>query len=86
MAKDGIDIIKAILHLVPEASFRIENDDLATLEWNCDLPRPTDEAIKAALPVAAKAEADATKAKEVAKAALLERLGITSEEAKLLLA
>ena len=86
MAKDGIDIIKAILHLVPEASFRIENDDLATLEWNCDLPRPTDEAIKAALPVAAKAEADAAKAKEVAKAALLERLGITSEEAKLLLA
>ena len=85
MAKDGIDIIKAILHLVPEASFRIENDDLSTMEWNCDLPRPTDAAIKAALPLAAKAETEAAKAKEVAKAALLNRLGITAEEAKLLL-
>ena len=85
MAKDGIDTIKAILHLVPEASFRIENDDLSTMEWNCDSARPTDEAIKAALPVAAKAEAEAAKAKEVAKAALLDRLGITAEEAQLLL-
>jgi hypothetical protein len=85
MANDAINIIKAIMHLAPGASFKIENDDLSTLEWNCDLPRPTDAAIKAALPVSAKAEADAVKAKEVAKEALLERLGITAEEAKLLL-
>ena len=85
MAKDGIDIIKAILYLVPEASFKIENDDLSTIEWNCDLPRPTDAAIKAALPVVAKAEADSAQAKIAARNAVLAKLNLTSDEIAALL-
>lgn len=85
MAKDGLDIIKAIQYLVPGASFRIENDDLSTLEWNCDLPRPTDAAIKAALPLAAKAEADAAQAKVAARNAVLAKLDLTNDEIAALL-
>jgi hypothetical protein len=86
MAKDGLDISKAILHLVSGASFRIENDDLSTLEWNCDLARPSDAEIKAALPIVAKADADAAQAKTDARNAVLAKLGLTAEEVTALLA
>ena len=85
MANDPINIINAITYLVPGASFKIENDDLTTLEWNCDLPRPTDSAIKAAVPVAAKAEADAAQAKLEARNAVLAKLGLTTDEIAALL-
>ena len=78
---------RAIKYLKPTAEFVITNDDYSTIEWHVlDGDAPTqkqiDDAIKA---VKAKEVADA-KAQADAKAALLARLGITEDEAKLLLA
>jgi hypothetical protein len=80
-------LVKAIQSLKPGAEFSITNGDYSTIVWDVlEGTAPTkadiDKAIKAIQATeAAEAEADAT-----AKAALLERLGITADEAKLLLA
>ena len=80
------DIVKALEVLRPGAGYSLTEDDYSTIEWS-DLKSaaPTLKEIEDAIArikvdEAAKAESDAT-----AKAALLERLGITAEEAKLLL-
>jgi hypothetical protein len=78
---------KAILKLRPNSEFRFENNDYATIEWfvlNGDAPTQAeiDDAIEQVkIDEIAEAEARAQ-----AKAALLDRLGITEDEAKLLLA
>jgi hypothetical protein len=80
-------IVKAIKELSPDAEFAFSADDLSTLEWhNTKAPRPTDAQILAHCEVViANLESEAiTKAAD--KAALLERLGISNAEAKLLLA
>jgi hypothetical protein len=80
-------IVKAIKELSPNAEFAFSSDDLSTLEWhNANATRPTDEEILAHCEVViANLESEAT-TKAADKAALLERLGITADEAKLLLA
>ena len=68
------------------AEWTIDGDDYQTLNWlSKDITKPTKKQLEDLLPsvATAKAEADANKAE--AKAALLDRLGITAEEAKLLL-
>jgi hypothetical protein len=80
-------IVKAIKELSPDAEFAFLEDDLSTLKWhNPKATRPTDAEILARCEVViANLESEAnTKAAD--KAALLERLGITADEAKLLLA
>jgi hypothetical protein len=79
-------IVKAIKELSPDSEFSFTADDLSTLEWhNAKAPRPTDAEILARCEVViANLESEAiTKAAE--KAALLQRLGISDAEAKLLL-
>jgi len=49
--------------------------------WENSDPKPTDDDIKKGIKLVAKAAAD----KAIAKAALLDRLGITADEAALLL-
>jgi hypothetical protein len=80
-------IVKAIKELSPDAEFAFSGDDLSTLEWhNPKAKRPTDAEILARCEVViANLELEAT-TKAADKAALLERLGITADEAKLLLA
>jgi hypothetical protein len=76
----------AILTLRYESSeWTLNGDDYSGLTWLSDSPKPTKakldgewESVKAELET--KAQAKAT-----AKAALLERLGITQDEAKLLI-
>lgn len=80
-------LVEAIKLLKPNAEFSITDDNYENIKWDVlDGDAPTqkqiDDAIKA---VKAKEVADA-KAQADAKAALLERLGITEDEAKLLLA
>jgi hypothetical protein len=80
-------ITRAIKELSPDAEFAFSADDLSTLEWhNPKAKRPTDAEILARCEVViANLESEViTKAAD--KAALLERLGITADEAKLLLA
>jgi hypothetical protein len=80
-------ITKAIQELSPTAEFAFSADDLSSLKWhNAKAPRPTDAEILARCEVViANLESEAT-TKAAEKAALLERLGITADEAKLLFA
>lgn len=81
-----LELVDAIKYLCPEAEFSFTADDLDTIVF--DKPKtgyPTKEEILAAVePAKAKAQAE-LEAAQAAKAALLERLGITAEEATLLL-
>jgi hypothetical protein len=81
-----LNIIEAIHILRPDSEWVIQGEDYAGLEWlDKKQTKPTEEEIKAKIAElpALKAAAAAQKATE--KAALLARLGITSEEAALLL-
>jgi len=78
------DKVKAIQFIRPDAQFVLQDDELDWLDENQD--KPTEAEIKAgwvAYQTAQRAEAEA---KAAQKAALLDRLGITEEEAKLFLA
>jgi len=77
---------KAIKVLRPTAEFSISDNDYSTIKWDVlDGTPPTQAEIDAAIEEI-KTEEIAAKAKaETDKAALLARLGITEEEAQLLL-
>ena len=81
-----VDLSQAIWSLRPKSEFTYKNDDYATIEWHViDGNPPTADEIKVAL---AKLEKDAAALIIKAKAdkiALLEKLGITADEAALLL-
>tara|TARA_R110002126_G_scaffold34203_1_gene106194 strand:+ start:1055 stop:1306 length:252 start_codon:yes stop_codon:yes gene_type:complete len=80
------DLVKAIRFLKPTSEFSYQNDDYSTIKWDVlEGDAPTQAEIDAAIK---KIEADeiAQAAKEANdKAALLAKLGITADEAKLLL-
>ena len=80
------EIVDAILYISPKAEFSFREDNLDTIIF--DKPKtgyPTKEEILAAVePAKAKAAADLA-AVQAQKSALLDRLGITAEEANLLL-
>lgn len=79
-------ISKAIFYLVPNAEFAFTEADLTTLEWHMkDVPQPTIEEITAAIPKAEAAEKTQLKEQEKSKQAILDRLGLTTDEVALLL-
>lgn len=76
----------AIQSLRPGSEFTFQNDDYATIEWHVlEGDAPTQSEIDAEITRLKKAEADAEKADAKAKQAILDRLGITADEAALLL-
>ena len=80
---EHIDKVNAIKFICPNAQFKLSDDELDWLDKN--QTEPTQKEIEAGLieykkSVKAEAETNAT-----AKAALLTKLGITAEEAALLL-
>ena len=80
------DLTNAIKFLRPTAEFSYTNDDYATIKWDfLDGDAPTQAEIDAALLAVKANELADAQAKAAAKAALLERLGITADEAALLL-
>lgn len=79
------DIADAILSLVPNAEFTFQETDLETLEWHSKGTKPTNEQILAAVQNNQALKVQAATAKADEKAALLARLGLTADEAKLLL-
>ena len=80
-------LVKAIKKLKPTAEFSFIEDDYSTIQWDIlDGNEPTQAEIDAAIEQVKADEAQAELDKAAAKAALLNRLGITEEEAKLLLA
>jgi hypothetical protein len=77
---------KAINSLKPQASYSYEEEDYSTIKWNAlegtapTLKQINDEIARIKAEEITQAAANAT-----AKAALLAKLGITADEAKLLL-
>jgi hypothetical protein len=76
----------AIRKLRPSAEFSLTNNDYSTIKWDVlEGEAPTQAEIDAAIKQVKADEALQAKAKATQKAALLDRLGITDDEAKLLL-
>ena len=80
------DLTKAIRLIKPTAEFSYQNGDYSTIKWDVlDGEAPTQSEIDAALRKV-KADEIAQAAKDASdKAALLNKLGISADEAKLLL-
>jgi hypothetical protein len=77
---------KAIKKLKPNSEFALLNDDYSTVIWHIlDGDAPTQAEIDAAIEQVKADEITKVTANAAQKAALLERLGITQEEANLLL-
>jgi hypothetical protein len=77
----------AIRKLRPNAEFSLTNNDYGTIKWDVlEGDAPTQAEIDAAIKQVKADEVSQAKARAAQKAALLDRLGITEEEAKLLLA
>ena len=79
-------LVRAIRKLRPNAEFSFQEDDYSTIKWDVlDGDAPTQAQIDAAIEQVKADEITEAANKAAAKAALLERLGITQEEANLLL-
>jgi hypothetical protein len=79
-------LTKAIRKLKPTAEFSFSNDDYSTIKWDVlEGTPPTQAEIDVAIEQVKADEITQAAAKATAKAALLERLGITQDEANLLL-
>ena len=82
-----MSLTKAIKKLKPNAEFSFTDDDYSTIKWDVlEGEAPTQAEIDAAIEQVKADEIAEAEAKAAQKAALLERLGITEDEAKLLLA
>jgi len=80
-------LVNAIKRLKPNSEFSFSNDDYSTIVWHIlDGDAPTQAEIEDAIEQVKADEIAEAEAKAQAKAELLERLGITADEAKLLLA
>ena len=79
-------LAKAIFKLKPNAEYSLINNDYSTIKWDVlEGEAPTQAEIDEAIKAVKADEIVQAKAKADAKAALLDRLGITAEEAQLLL-
>jgi hypothetical protein len=79
-------LTKAIHKLKPDSEFSFTDNDYSTIKWDVlDGEAPTQSEINAAIEQVKAEEAQAETTKATAKAALLAQLGITEEQAKLLL-
>jgi hypothetical protein len=80
-----IEIVKALQSLRAGAEWTLSGDDYANLVWLSAGKAPTLAEIEAEIAAIPGREAAALAAKEAEKSALLAKLGITEDEAKLLL-
>jgi hypothetical protein len=80
-------LFKALKNLCSDAEFTFTEEDYSSITWiKNDGPAPTQKQIDDEITKIKAGEDAAAAAKAEAKAALLNRLGITAEEAALLLA
>ena len=79
-------LVAAIRKLRPNSEFSFTDNDYSTIKWDVlEGEAPTQKEIDAAIKEVKADEAQAEATKATAKAALLSKLGITAEEAVLLL-
>ena len=77
---------KAIILLKPTAEFSYTDDDYSTIKWDVlEGDAPTQAEVNAAIEQVKANEITEAEAKAAQRQSLLNRLGITEEEAKLLL-
>ena len=82
----SIYIARAIRKLKPTAEFSFTDNDYSTIKWDVlEGTAPTQAEIDAAIEEVKADELNEAEAKATAKADLLAKLGITAEEAALLL-
>ena len=82
----SIYLVKAIKRLKPDSEFSFIDDDYSTIKWDVlEGDAPTQKQIDDAIEQIKADELTEAAAKAATKAALLDRLGITADEAKLLL-
>lgn len=74
-------IVDALIRLCPGAKWTLNGDNFDDIEWLCECAKPT----KAAVTAEIAKEPEIAAAKIAAKQAILDRLGITADEAALLL-
>lgn len=80
------NLVEAIKSLKPSSEFSFTDNDYSTIKWDIlDGTAPTQAQIDAEISRMAAAEIQEAQATATAKAALLKRLGITADEAALLL-
>lgn len=83
---ENIYLFKAIKLLKPNAQFSFQESDYSTIKWDVlEGAAPTQAEIDSAIEQVKENEIAESKAKATAKAQLLAQLGITEEQAKLLL-
>jgi hypothetical protein len=79
-------LVAAIRKLKPNSEFSFQEDDYSTIKWDVlEGEAPTQSEIDAAIEQVKADEITEATTKAAQKAALLDRLGITEAEAKLLL-
>ena len=79
-------LVQAIKNLKPNSEFSFTDDDYSTINWIVlDGDAPTQKQIDDEIKRIKAAEITEAQAKATQKAALLDRLGITEEEARILL-
>jgi hypothetical protein len=77
---------RAIQSLKPGAEFSFHDEDYSTIKWDVlDGDAPTLKAVNDEIKAIKEADADSAATSVAKKAAILERLGLTEEEARLLL-
>jgi hypothetical protein len=80
------DLTKAIKSLKPNAEFSFQENDYSTIQWDVlDGSAPTQKEIDDAIKQIKIVETTEAEAKATARAAILDRLGLTAEEAALFL-
>lgn len=78
-------IIKGLSRIANVAEYTFTDDDFSTVVWLTDGVKPTLAEVEAAYEVYLQDKAQAELNRAAAKTALLEQLGITEDQAKLLL-
>lgn len=76
----------AILTSKFDGKWILDGDDYSGLSWLSKSPKPSKEELDALWPIVQQEIADKVAAKQAAKLAVLEKLGISETEAKLLFA
>lgn len=80
------DLTKAIKKLRPNAEFSFIDNDYSTIKWDVlDGDAPTQAEIDKAIKQIKADEVVEAKTKETQRQAILDRLGLTADEAKLIL-
>jgi hypothetical protein len=82
----SLEIVKALNILRPDSTWTLQGEDYSSIEWlDKKTQAPTIAEVEAKIAELPQIEAQAKAAQDAEKAALLAKLGITSEEAALLL-